>query len=109
MVYYDIRKGTALLYFPHNGYPYALADLSLTVRNTVDKREVEMPLHAFRAAGFLVRMEVVRPEGVGIGEWEYKLANGQDVITTGLMVFYDGDKEQPIRYENDKQVIQYGG
>ena len=109
MLYFDITKGSALLYIPSNGYPYGLADLSLTVRNTVDRREVQVPIHAYAAAGFLIRMEVVRPEGVGVGEWEYTLANGQDVIATGLMVFYDGDREQPIRYENDNTVIQYGG
>jgi len=107
MQYVNISERAAVLYFPHGGN-CCDGPLALSVRNTTDGRELDIPVAAVSAAGYLVRIEADVPEGLTAGEWQYTLSSGGSVVSAGLIVAGDGrDGDATVEYENEINVIQY--
>lgn len=109
MVYLNLQHQAPGLYVPLNGWPYGFGTLAFTIRNTTDRREVAVPITRAVANGFLVCLQVEVPQELTAGEWQYRLTanDGADLIATGLLVAYDGEKPGPVEYESEINVIQY--
>lgn len=109
MVYVDIRNTDPVVFIPSHGWPFVTVGLGLTLKNTTDGREVEVPITGTVRAGFLVRLQLQLPEGFYCGEWQYRLTGVDGYEATGLLMAYDGEAEPAPEYHGENNVIQYGG
>ena len=109
MVYIDITSTDPVAYIPVHGWDYTATDLELTVKNTTDGGEMVLPILSSSLAGFLVQLPLQLPEGFYLGEWQYQLAGGDDRISTGLLMAYDGGHQGEVQYNAENITIQYGG
>jgi len=111
MVYININDTAPAVYLPLNGQPFSIGTAALSVRNTTDGRVLDMPIASASVRGFLVLLVLTLPAGFSAGEWEYRFTGnaGAVVIASGLVAAHDGQREAPVQYESENNVIQYGG
>ncbi len=109
MVYIDTTRPNPAAFIPVHGWKYEGVGLAFSVRNTTDGEVLEMPITGSNAAGFLVCLHLLLPEGFHAGEWQYQLTGTGGLIATGLLVAYDGAKAPAVQYNSENKVIQYGG
>lgn len=112
MLYINKNAQSAVLYIPTNGYDFSPESLVLDIYNTTDKgvENLEIITPTPAADGFLIRLAVVVPIALYAGEWKYELKELEGgVIATGLLVVYDGARPSPAQYEDELNIIQYGG
>ena len=112
MIYLSLDKQTAAVYFPLNLWTEGPAGVSLTLRNTTDGREVEVPVASKEVEGFLLLLRFNVPAELYPGEWEYRLAGNGEARPNdfGLLVAYRGDRPAPVvQYNSENVIIQYDG
>ena len=111
MIYLPLDKQTAAVRFPLNVWTGMPAGVSLTLRNTTDGREVEVPVASKEVEGFLLLLRFNVPAELYPGEWEYRLeGNGETFPNSrGLLVAYTGGNPPVVQYHSDNEVIQYEG
>lgn len=109
MIYIDITNPVPTVFIPAHGWKYEGVGLALSLKNTTDGRELEMPITSSNAAGFLVCVTVQLPEDFYAGEWQYRLTGTGGYEATGLLKAYDGGRTPAVQYHSDNVTIQYGG
>ena len=109
MVYIDSNNPVPTVFIPTHGWKYEGVGLAFTVKNTTDGQELEMPIVGSNVVGYLVCLNLRRPEGFHAGEWQYTLTGTAGYIANGLLIAQDGKREPAVQYNSENITIQYGG
>lgn len=80
--------------------------MELIITSTIDKVEIfHQEVTDKRESGMNYTFDISLPEGIASGEYEYKLVDGDAVLSSGLMVI--GDKIGVGQYEKEVTYKQY--
>ena len=111
MNYINKNAQEATLYIPANGYELSVdTTLAVDIYNTTDKGVENLQIDSAEEAGYLLAVRVSVPEGLRCGEWQYRVHEVMGAeLATGLLVVYDGARTSPTQYEDELNIIQYGG
>lgn len=108
MIYIDSNKSTLIVYVPRNGVVVsALAEVELKAVSTYDKTAFEFTVASQETRGYMLRLVVGLPEGMGVGEYQYTLTAGEETISTGLLIVSE-DSMEVLSYNREISYKQYG-
>lgn len=105
MIYIKSIAGAQTTFIPRNGED-ASGAMTLVLRNTIDQEETIIQLSDVSPFGNYFEVSVSIPEDTDEGEHQYKLIQGEKVLSNGLI--YIGELTKPDEYENTITYRQYG-
>lgn len=105
MIYLRHTTEAQSLFIPRNGGT-AEGLCELRLKNTTDKRRAVEAVVDISVSRIYYALAVTLPEDLSVGEYEYELAIGEDVLSTGLLFVgeYESGSEQ---YNTENIYEQY--
>ncbi len=105
MVYLNNTTEAQVLFIPKDG-AMADGDLIFRAKSTIDlETEIDLFVIDLQTSDLYFNLSLTLPEGVPVGEYEYTLTAGDEVMSTGLLVI--GENFHPRQYEKDITYEQY--
>lgn len=110
MIYLENITDRQRIYIPVNGVRTEEGNLSLTLRNTVDRTEYAPSVNMARGkSGIYLRLYVKLPAGMPDGSYEYELSvEGGTEISSGCMMLGVMSSNEIVQYHKTAEYIQYG-
>ena len=105
MLYLLNTQEAQFLLVPRNG-EIPQGDLTFRAKSTID-RTLEMDLQVVNldVSVLYFHLAVIVPEGCPVGEYEYSVQVGDQVLSTGLLMV--GELDKPEQYEKPIEYEQY--
>lgn len=104
MIYIKNTTDAQTMFVPRNGEAVS-GDMDLHVRNTTDQVEFTIPVTDLGTSGLYFNVAFSLPEGIAVGEYEYRLKSGLIVLSCGLL--FIGDLIRPGQHEETIKYRQY--
>lgn len=104
MIYLSNTSEEQQVMIPRNGLTVG-EQLTLEIRNTTSLVEESMQVEESGDSGMYALLAVSLPEGVPDGEYQYRLKDGDDMVSGGLLVI--GHDSEPSQYEETITYTQY--
>ena len=102
MIYLQNNTEAQDVCVPRNGI-VADGELEFKAKNTIDLAEkIDLFVADLRVSNLFYYLAVILPEDLPNGEYEYTLTDGENLLSTGLLVV--GENSHPSEYN---KVIQY--
>jgi len=100
----NIQEAQFLL-VPRNG-EIPEGDLTFKAKSTIDLTlEMDLQVVNLDVSALYLHLAVIVPEGCPVGEYEYSVQVGSQILSTGLLVV--GELNKPSEYEKPIQYEQY--
>lgn len=108
MILIDKSRGAAAVYLPMNGWKADLVQQArLALTSTIDRTGSEVSLESITLGGEFALVRFAYPEDIVAGEYEYSLAAGGNVISSGLLRVVESAVET-IAFGAEVEYKQYG-
>ena len=105
MLYLQNIQEAQFLLVPRNG-EIPEGDLTFKAKSTIDLTlEIDLQVVNLDVSALYLHLAVIVPEGCPIGEYEYNVQVGDQILSTGLLMV--GEFDKPDQYEKPIQYEQY--
>ena len=105
MLYLQNTQEAQFLLVPRNG-EIPEGDLTFKAKSTIDLTlEMDLQVVNLDVSALYLHLAVIVPEGCPVGEYEYSVQVGDQILSTGLLVV--GELNKPSEYEKPIQYEQY--
>ena len=105
MLYLLNTQDAQFLLVPRNG-SIPSGDLTFKAKSTIDLTlEIDLQVVNLDVSALYLHLAVIVPEGCPIGEYEYNVQVGDQILSTGLLMV--GEFDNPDQYEKPIQYEQY--
>ena len=105
MLYLQNTQEAQFLLVPRNG-EIPEGDLTFKAKSTIDLTlEMDLQVVNLDVSALYLHLAVIVPEGCPVGEYEYSVQVGSQILSTGLLVV--GELNKPSEYEKTIQYEQY--
>ena len=105
MLYLQNTQEAQFLLVPRNG-SIPSGDLTFKAKSTIDLTlEMDLQVVNLDVSALYLHLAVIVPEGCPIGEYEYDVQVGDQILSTGLLMV--GEFDKPDQYEKPIQYEQY--
>ena len=105
MLYLQNTQEAQFLLVPRNG-EIPEGDLTFKAKSTIDLTlEMDLQVVNLDVSALYLHLAVIVPEGCPVGEYEYSVQVGDQILSTGLLVV--GELNKPSEYEKTIQYEQY--
>ena len=107
MIYLQNITESQVLFVPKDGaFPGGDLVLVFKAKSTIDLSvEINQGVIDLQTSNLYFRIAVTLPEGLPDGEYEYSLMNGENILSSGLLVI--GENSHPSEYNKEIQYEQY--
>lgn len=105
MLYLQNIQEAQFLLVPRNG-EIPEGDLTFKAKSTIDLTlEMDLQVVNLDVSALYLHLAVIVPEGCPVGEYEYSVQVGDQILSTGLLVV--GEQNKPEEYNKTIQYEQY--
>ena len=105
MLYLLNTQEAQFLLVPRNG-EIPEGDLTFKAKSTIDLTlEMDLQVVNLDVSALYLHLAVIVPEGCPVGEYDYNVQVGDQIISSGLLVI--GEFDKPDQYEKPIQYEQY--
>ena len=105
MLYLQNTQEAQFLLVPRNG-EIPEGDLTFKAKSTIDLTlEMDLQVVNLDVSALYLHLAVIVPDGCPVGEYEYSVQVGDQILSTGLLVV--GELNKPSEYEKTIQYEQY--
>lgn len=105
MLYLQNTQEAQFLLVPRNG-EIPEGDLTFKAKSTIDLTlEMDLQVVNLDVSALYLHLAVIVPDGCPVGEYEYSVQVGSQILSTGLLVV--GELNKPSEYEKTIQYEQY--
>ena len=105
MLYLQNTQEAQFLLVPRNG-EIPEGDLTFKAKSTIDLTlEMDLQVVNLDVSALYLHLAVIVPDGCPVGEYEYSVQVGSQILSTGLLVV--GELNKPEEYEKPIQYEQY--
>ena len=105
MLYLQNIQEAQFLLVPRNG-EIPEGDLTFKAKSTIDLTlEMDLQVVNLDVSAMYLHLAVIVPDGCPVGEYEYSVQVGSQILSTGLLVV--GELNKPSEYEKPIQYEQY--
>ena len=105
MLYLENTDEAQVLFIPRNTRTSG-GELAFKALSTIDREiVVDLEVVDLQLSDLYLQVAVTLPEGCPVGEYEYTVLDGEDVVSTGLLII--GEYTAPDQYEKTITYEQY--
>lgn len=105
MLYLQNIQEAQFLLVPRNG-EIPEGDLTFKAKSTIDLTlEMDLQVVNLDVSALYLHLAVIVPDGCPVGEYEYSVQVGSQILSTGLLVV--GELNKPKEYNKTIQYEQY--
>lgn len=105
MLYLQNTQEAQVLLVPRNG-SIPSGDLTFKAKSTIDLTlEMDLQVVNLDVSALYLHLAVIVPDGCPVGEYEYSVQVGSQILSTGLLVV--GELNKPEEYNKTIQYEQY--
>ena len=105
MLYLLNTQDAQFLLVPRNG-EIPEGDLTFKAKSTIDLTlEMDLQVVNLDVSALYLHLAVIVPDGCPVGEYEYNVQVGDQILSTGLLMV--GEFDKPDQYEKPIQYEQY--